>query len=582
MNLPLPHCLKMAKKSGRPKAKAKKRTAGAAAAKLSNKDKSTFLEPYLNRLLALKSEQAKNNKKNLPKDAIPNVVNEIKRHGVQWVNETLLKKKLSRMYKKHEEEQQKDSTAVAVNLICPPPPGTTESATTTITSPPSTSTKKKAGRTPIKHKMHYQNCISEACNEICDLYYAEYSKNEGKKKRCGNKLYIQIFNQVKKNRNLPDDFSFSYKAVMSRIYRKTIDSPNHNKLSPLHKVEPTFVEFIACVADTGVPLSVGECILFINSTIRSTTYQKSLIEFKKKHYPKEYLDTKTDDELGQIGRSYWRGFMTQNKHVLGSTREKKFELQRSNCTKYRFFCCMFEDIERVMVEAGVAKYFETPQWMNEDGDVVDSEMEACGFKCKAKLIEPSCVIVLDEAGGDTAMTQDGHPGGRKMVGRKGDHSRRRVTKKARRYTVVPLLALTGEAVMCVVIIDGSERNSFLESGVDVFAISEDHFLDDFGLSDYVDNYGYGNVFPGGPVCTFRGKKVPCMVRMKKGGGIDENILLDIFKTLDILGVYDDVRARGINPVVILDGHQSRFKLSFLEYVTNDEHRWHICIGVRLI
>ena len=65
--------------------------------------------------------------------------------------------------------------------------------------------------------------------------------------------------------------------------------------------------------------------------------------------------------------------------------------------------------------------------------------------------------------------------------------------------------------------------------------------------------------------------VPCMVRMKQGGGIDEHILRDIFKTLDELGVYSDVRARGINPCIILDGHQSRFKLEFLEYIIDDVH-----------
>ena len=34
---------------------------------------------------------------------------------------------------------------------------------------------------------------------------------------------------------------------------------------------------------------------------------------------------------------------------------------------------------------------------------------------------------------------------------------------------------------------------------------------------YENNSGPGNIFPGGPLCTVRGKLVPCMVRFQPKG-----------------------------------------------------------------
>ena len=33
------------------------------------------------------------------------------------------------------------------------------------------------------------------------------------------------------------------------------------------------------------------------------------------------------------------------------------------------------------------------------------------------------------------------------------------------------------------------------------------------------------------------------------------------------------------PFLLLDGHESRFELPFLTYITNPDHPWKVCIGV---
>ena len=140
-----------------------------------------------------------------------------------------------------------------------------------------------------------------------------------------------------------------------------------------------------------------------------------------------------------------------------------------------------------MVDAGVATRLRHPIWMDKAGKPVLDELDGYGFKVDIDLIHPECVLVLDEAGADNSMVQDCSFTGRKFVGARNQEVRYNVTKKSKRYTVIPLLALTGEAVMCVIIIDGTDQNAFLEAGVDIFKLDMDTCyteslnFNDFGL-----------------------------------------------------------------------------------------------------
>ena len=136
--------------------------------------------------------------------------------------------------------------------------------------------------------------------------------------------------------------------------------------------------------------------------------------------------------------------------------------------------------------------------------------------------------------------------------------------------------------MCVIILEGKERNVFVESRVDPFHPLFDTFQDDIANSNYDvldSNYGPGKLFPGGPTCYFEGREIPAMIRMSDKGGITAEILTDILKTLDTLKVYESYRDNGAVPFLLVDGHMSRFSTPFLEYITNPEHTWKVSIGV---
>mmetsp|Transcript_13735 Transcript_13735/g.25848 ORF Transcript_13735/g.25848 Transcript_13735/m.25848 type:complete len:107 (-) Transcript_13735:994-1314(-) len=96
--------------------------------------------------------------------------------------------------------------------------------------------------------------------------------------------------------------------------------------------------------------------------------------------------------------------------------------------------------------------------------------------------------------------------------------------------------------MCIIIIQGKERKVEIELGVDYSAHWE-------GSPDDIDfiakNIGPGRRFLVAQLVNYVGKIY---------------ILLDIFKTLDHYEVFDDARKAGKTPMVLIDGHDSRFTL----------------------
>ena len=144
-----------------------------------------------------------------------------------------------------------------------------------------------------------------------------------------------------------------------------------------------------------------------------------------------------------------------------------------------------------------------------------------------------------------------------------------------------LTCLDGEPMMCVVLLVGKHRDLLVETGIDW-----DQYNNIKGDEDndsefifFKENFGDKNLFPGGPTCKFKGKEVPCFIKFTDNGGMDGETLTEIFKKMDSLGLYDNDRANGKIPFVLLDGHQSRFHLDFLRYINDDKTKWNVCIGV---
>ena len=142
------------------------------------------------------------------------------------------------------------------------------------------------------------------------------------------------------------------------------------------------------------------------------------------------------------------------------------------------------------------------------------------------------------------------------------------------FTVLGFTALTGEPVLCMIIVAGVIEAYEVETGIDIDA----PVIGDPTDKDYFqNNAGKGKLFPKGPDCIFNGKTVPCLVRWSPSGSITSKILADCLATMDHYDLF--ARTDQKRPFLLLDGHGSRFELPFLQYVTNADHPWMVCQGV---
>ena len=84
-----------------------------------------------------------------------------------------------------------------------------------------------------------------------------------------------------------------------------------------------------------------------------------------------------------------------------------------------------------------------------------------------------------------------------------------------------LTTLSGVPVMCILIIAGKRPMALVEMGINNSAA----IVGEEGDANFFDNnYGEEKLFPGGPTCDFRGKKVPCFIRWNEKGGMTSDIL----------------------------------------------------------
>jgi len=237
------------------------------------------------------------------------------------------------------------------------------------------------------------------------------------------------------------------------------------------------------------------------------------------------------------------------------------------------FSQMYEVIEEEFIRVGVAVRLPEPVWMDEEGNHVEKG-NADGCKVNINIIKPEMCIVADDVGGNTSQKDDGKIGGEQWLTESDTIPQRKISTKNKHYTVLGITLLNGKTLMYVVFMVGERPKAEVETGIDMFATVIGSVNDD---NYFEKNTGEGKKNPCGPTCTVRGVEVPTLVRWSPKGSITSEILVDICATLDHLKVFD--RLTGAMPFFLLDGHQSRIELPFLEYVNHPDHPWCLCIGV---
>ena len=248
-------------------------------------------------------------------------------------------------------------------------------------------------------------------------------------------------------------------------------------------------------------------------------------------------------------------------HRLVTRRGQKFTLDRSKELTYRNV--IYEDLYKPLVQTGNAT--KTNEFTSEyDGPL----------KTNFHLTHPEMCLVVDEVGSNISQKGDGHIAGTKYICEINSIPRQQASHSDKHFTLLGFTALTGEPVLCLVIIAGVKEMFEVETGIDIDAAPIGDPSDD----DYFNkNRGKDKLFPMGPACAFNGQTIPCLVCWSPSGSITSEILRDALVSIDHYNVMD--RSSGCVPFLLLDGHGSRFELPFFEYITNANHKWMVCIGV---
>ena len=195
-------------------------------------------------------------------------------------------------------------------------------------------------------------------------------------------------------------------------------------------------------------LTVSEGLHLCNQLIQGTPIQDKLIKYKIER--NIYFETL--DDLGQIGRSYWLKFLARHKDYIRRKTPKKFSLDRSSWTTYMNFDDMYRHVEEVMIKSKIARRLETSVWMDEANNVLESEDNSIGCKVEVDLFRPEMALVLDKVGCNTSQECNNAVGGELFLSGKNLHPYRTVSTRHNHFTVLGVTALSGEPVLCVVII----------------------------------------------------------------------------------------------------------------------------------
>ena len=389
-------------------------------------------------------------------------------------------------------------------------------------------------------------------------------------------LFNSITEEEKENFDLEASFVFSYHTALSRIRRKNLQA--EGTYSPLAEIEPQLIELIKCMSKIKRSLTLTKGLHLCNQLIEDTPIQEKLIEYKLSRN----IYASSTQELGRVGKHYWKKFLRRNRDAIRAKPGRKFALDRSSWTTIMNFSDMYEHVKQVMIDSKIATRLPEPQWMDKHGVIVDEEEPAAGCKVEVTLNRPDLALVMDEVGCNLSQDSDKRAGSELFLTGKDDEAYKSISTKHKHFTVMGVTALNGYPVLCVVVISGKKGEIPAAAGIDWNAVNPNDTYDikeGDEVKFFRDNRGKGSIFPQGPVCHFKGKTIPSFVAFSESGGMDGKILTDVLRHLDKLEVFHDDRKEGYTPFLLLDGHQSRFELEFLRYINDPDTKWSVCIGV---
>lgn len=411
-----------------------------------------------------------------------------------------------------------------------------------------------------------RNCVTLVAQE----YQNEKAKCIEMQVRVPKGTFKSIATKISIAHDISPDL-INFKTVASRIVSGNLVGIKQQSISPIQQIEPEIALCCEQLSNIGQPLDRKEVCSLASEMIKGTSYETKMKMFKEK---------RGLDCTNQIlGTRWYDNFMTRYAHVLKRGRCKHKDIKRKTwCTK-EHFTNMYDAVYEKMVEAKVAIKLEEEVMLDIDGNQTDDEEKQYRRKTKFILTKPEQVLFVDKTGCNTNQKDDGYLGGRLYVlsAEEKDGGKVGATTDIH-FTVLCFTNGNRTPLMCAVILKSSKDINKIplswKFGIDI----RKNLIDNTSEVEILkSNCSEGQAMCGGPKSYFNGKEIPCFVGASPKASITSELLAKMLEVLDSHQLFD--RSDGSLPFLLLDGHQSRMQLSFMQYINEPSHRWMVCIGV---
>lgn len=414
------------------------------------------------------------------------------------------------------------------------------------------------------------------CTTIASHLYSEARDNALKEKK-----------NIAKNtlKGIIKDVENEYKLCRGTLNRRTIKGRvstgnltgyHPNKTSPLYGMESLLVAIILHKDRYGENLKKANIIKLAQSMSKGTEYARRYNAHMKIKRPPS---VRPQDEVACVGNKWYRNFSKRHPEHLVSKKLKVTDAKRRSFVTKDNFQSMYDSVYSTLVKAGAAKELDKEVMLDQSGNVVYNEEEMYGLPTKYIMTNPRNFIFVDETGCNTNQKTDGLIGGEQvLVSTDNTGTGRSGSTTDLRYTVLGFTNGLGEPVMCAVIFQSKQP---IEKIPLIWKLGLDRTIEFRGdpnnADDINDNMENNSNMMGGPNCCVNGKTVPCYYGSSPNASITGKMLQEMLRQIDDSGVID--RTDGKTPVLLCDGHHSRYEEHFQTYLHNQETPWNCVVGV---
>ena len=459
----------------------------------------------------------------------------------------------------------------AVSSLTAGTPRTPASADATTSSGRRVGRPSKADLDKIdEYEARRKAAITDASVEFDALKWVHEARSRKVDDRLPHRRLAQIIANHEEKHGLKPN-TIKEGTVRSRRIRGNVTGKRSSTTTPMEGLEDYILFYVVELARIGSPCKREQVLRLANAIIEANPDDKKKVIKWKEIHVKNWKYKGEGHPV--IERGWYTAFMKRHKKDISRARGMTpQDAKRQTWITYENFVNMYDCVYRRLVEAGLAVRLDADKYFDVNGEECD-ESEAFGLPTQYKLTFPDMFIMVDEVGCNTNQKDDGTVGGERFVmPTDGTGRDLRGATTDMHFTCLGFTTAAGKPLMCAVIMKakGPIPVSW-ELGIDPALELQDADTEEELVRCNKD------AMVGGPTCTYKGKEVPCFVTYSPKASITSDILTEMLKRMDDLKLFEHCPAQ--RPFLLLDGHHSRLELPFLEYITNEFHRWHVCIGV---